>query len=53
LAFESKPASAQDQAFLQGTDGPTIDEYVKQWRNAKVGNAPFCGGARRRNCRHQ
>jgi hypothetical protein len=36
LAFESKSASAQDHAFLQGTDGPTIDEYVKQWRNAKV-----------------
>ena len=36
LALESKPASAQDHAFLQGTDGPTIDEYVKQWRNAKV-----------------
>ena len=36
LAFESKPASAQEHAFLQGTDGPTIDEYVKQWRNAKV-----------------
>ena len=36
LAFESKPASAQDHAFLQGADGPTIDEYVKQWRNAKV-----------------
>ena len=36
LAFESKPVSAQEHAFLQGTDGPTIDEYVKQWRNAKV-----------------
>ena len=36
LAFESMTARAQDHVFLQGRDGPTIDEYVKQWRNAKV-----------------
>jgi hypothetical protein len=36
LFLEPKPALAHEPTFPQGSAGPTIDEYVKQWRNAKV-----------------
>jgi hypothetical protein len=36
LALEPNPAPAQEHTFLQGAAGPTIDDYVTQWRDAKV-----------------
>ena len=36
LALEPKPTPAQEHIFPQGAAGPTIDEYLQQWRDAKV-----------------
>jgi hypothetical protein len=36
LALEPKPAPAQEHTLPQGAAGPTLNEYLLQWRDAKV-----------------
>jgi hypothetical protein len=36
LAFQPLPARAQEHTFLDGPSGPTIKDYLRQWRDAKV-----------------
>jgi hypothetical protein len=36
FTLEPKPAPAQEHTFLQGAAGPTINDYLTQWRDAKV-----------------
>src|SRR5262249_9704457 len=39
LVLNPKPSFAQEQTFPQGSGGPTIDEYLQQWRDAKLVSA--------------
>jgi hypothetical protein len=36
LVLEPKSAPAQEHTFMQGATGPTIAEYLAQWRDAKL-----------------